>query len=175
MPRDDDDEVPRSKRHGPHPADDDDDDSDDEISSSRRRYKKGTPILVIGGIAGGVSLLLVVACCGGFYLVGKNAKPPAAQPDQVVDAQSLLDDYANNEARAEENYGGKTIVVRGTVHSIQGSTIHVTGRGTFPVIVCFDLSSREIASLNKGSSILVAGQVTLGNSGGIWLGDCKLR
>lgn len=173
MPYDDDDETPRRKRRRPEPADDDD--SEDEIPSTSQSGKKNTPVLLIAGIIGAVILVLFVACCGGFFLIGKNAKPRATQPEQVIDAQSLLDAYANNQVRAKENYGSRTIVVKGVVHSIQGTTIHLTGGGTFPVIVCFDLSSREIATLNTGSNVVVEGRVTLGNAGGIYLGSCKLR
>lgn len=96
-----------------------------------------------------------------------------------------MDRNANDRAHAEAIYGNRTIVVKGTVQTILFELVTIGSREDFdrsdtggirsPNILCFDLSTEEAATLHKGKEILIAGQVELGNSGGIWLYKCKLR
>jgi hypothetical protein len=94
----------------------------------------------------------------------------------------LLDEYKDNEVRADAKYKGNTIEVTGLVGDVKkdilGSIYVTVGRGAlfeFPVVQCFAASGQEAAAagLSKGNKVTVRGRVS-GLMMNVLVKDCSI-
>ena len=94
-----------------------------------------------------------------------------------IDATALIKAYSDNQVAADQVYKGKTVIVTGTINSIQSDgTIYIDG-GFLDTVFCDFPSSQlaGLASLKKGQLISVQGVCTgAGPIGGVFLDNCKL-
>lgn len=90
------------------------------------------------------------------------------RPAMRVSAKEVLEEYKNNEVRADGQYKDKLVQVRGLVgetkKDISGAIYVTIGTGGLlevPVLQCFakDGEEKAFAALNKGDTITVAGRV----------------
>ncbi|MET0888810.1 MAG: hypothetical protein ABWY09_01615 [Stenotrophomonas maltophilia] len=90
--------------------------------------------------------------------VERNAAvTPSAVPAIEVTAQQLHQDYEANEIAADAKYKGKTLLISGTVESIESDfmdkpTVHLTV-GDFAWVQLSGISKDVAASLSKGARI----------------------
>jgi hypothetical protein len=130
----------------------------------------------------------ISACCGG----GKKSPPAEAspavstktessptmpvvtnrdfkdRPAVTVKAKEILDEYKNNEVRADGKFKGQIVQIHGKVEDVKkdiADDIYVTiGTGAqfeIPVVQCFvkDGEEKAASALNKGDNVTVMGQV----------------
>ncbi len=75
-----------------------------------------------------------------------------------IKAADLVSAYSSNTFRADSNYGGKTLVVKGTITDFQENAIRL-GVGNNSVDVYIKGSEREkAASLEKGTTVTIIGE-----------------
>ena len=75
-----------------------------------------------------------------------------------IKASDLVSAYISNTFRADSNYGGKTLVVKGTITDFQENAIRL-GVGNNSVDVYIKGSEREKAvSLEKGTTVTIIGE-----------------
>lgn len=85
-------------------------------------------------------------------------------PADMIDADILLDEYRENEVRADAAYKGKLILIRGKVSEVrrspEGAYVTLTGNATTSV-QCFAGPNQEseLATLSRGDTVIVAGRV----------------
>ena len=160
---------------------------------------------IVAGVFFGLFLFFVVLpmalCCGCATLVGiagtqaNSANRPtvdlsptstpqaAAEPAQTVDLSTLLNDYKDNEVRADGKYKDKRIALRGRVNDVKKGLldeIYVTvGTGKqfeIPVAQCY-VSKADVASasaLNQGDEVEIEGDVD-GLLMNVQVRNCKIR
>ncbi len=148
-----------------------------EILTKFKALKTPAKVAVIVGPLMALSMLSCGCCCVPLWMHGNSDGVQQRIKDReaaipTVNAPDLLRAYADNEARAERDYGKGRIKVQGRVTGFLGDTVTLEG---LPAITCNGLTRNEVASLQNGQEATIEGRVTLGNAGGIWLGDCKLR
>ncbi|MDC0745334.1 OB-fold protein [Polyangium mundeleinium] len=90
------------------------------------------------------------------------------RPSVMVSAKDILDEYKNNEVRADGKFKDKIVQIRGKVGDVKKDitdSIYVTvGTGAMleiPEVQCFvkDSEAKAAAALNKGEEVTVAGHV----------------
>ena len=121
--------------------------------------------VLLGGV---MSVALALACNSNPGSGGSGGPGVSAAPDVVTDAGTLLKDYKDNEAAADQKYKGKVIQISGVVGEIRKSPsdqIYVTvGTGAafeLPMAQCFfDASaSAKAATLKQGDLVTIKGRV----------------
>lgn len=144
----------------------------------KRMWTQGIRIAVTAGYA--VLLLVMVAGgrSGGDARTAEDAaardetrSSPAAQPQPqaiVVPIKTLLNEYKDNEVRADAQFEGKLVQITGTVGEVKKDIlgdIYVTlGTGApfeIPVAQCFfdDKHTKQAAMLSKGTTVTIRGRV----------------
>ena len=114
--------------------------------------KKGKIILL-------VALVAIVCSIGyGFYLYNKPAKKISEEnPELVISAKELINDFSNNAEKLTVEYVGKVIEVKGEISMIESgneSKIVILENG----IKC-EFNNLDL-NLNKGQEITVKGLFT---------------
>ena len=130
------------------------------------KTRRGSKLWLLALVPAG----LIFLCCGGCGLLSFLGRNTPREPAKVVEAQDLLRDFASNNVRAKTTYGG-TIQVRGRVTGFLGDAVLLENH---PAITCFGLSRHEVNRLNRGSTAIIEGYVSIGNTGGVWLNSCTL-
>ncbi|MDI1448147.1 hypothetical protein [Polyangium sp. 6x1] len=97
-----------------------------------------------------------------------KAREFSDRPAVLVDAKDILDEYKNNEVRADGKYKDKIVLIRGKVGDVKKDitdSIYVTvGSGAefeIPEVQCFvkDSETKAAAALNKGDDVTIVGHV----------------
>jgi hypothetical protein len=111
----------------------------------------------------------------------KEAKPePEAMP---VQAAAMVKEFEDNELSADAKYKDKTLKVTGVVNKIDTElfdedkyVLRLGGGGDFVFLTvnCHDMSTDELATLNKGDTATVIGEFDDGGDLGVEVNDCKL-
>lgn len=90
------------------------------------------------------------------------------RPEKTADVKDILEAYKNNEVRADGEYKGKRVQIKGKVGDVKKDItddIYVTvGTGAdfeIPVVQCFvkDGEEKAASALNKGDDVTVMGHV----------------
>lgn len=109
-----------------------------------------------------------------------TATKAEAKPEAIkVTASTLAKAYADNEVAADQKYKGKTVEVSGTVKDIGvmlgNAFVILEGNQILSDIQCFFDRSQdgELASLKKGTSIVLRGEVD-GKSLNVGVKDCEI-
>jgi hypothetical protein len=109
----------------------------------------------------------------------KEAKPEA----MPVKAAAILKEFEDNELSADAKYKGKTLKVTGVVDKIDTDLfddekyiLRLADGGDFAFLTvnCYDMSTDELATLNKGDNATVIGEFDDGGDLGVEVNDCKL-
>ena len=105
------------------------------------------------------------------------------QPEITITAKALLNEYKNNELRAEQNYKGKRAQITGFVDAIDNTfdviSVNINGGGDFEwtdIHAYFsDKDKADVAALNKGQKITVVCTIDDGGDlGGIACRNSKI-
>ncbi|MXG88500.1 OB-fold protein [Nocardioides flavescens] len=107
---------------------------------------------------------------------------PADKP-VAVKASAMLQEFADNELAADAKYKGKTVKVSGVVDKIDTAlfdedkyVLRLGGGGEYEIFTvnCNDMSTDELATLNKGDAVTVLGDFDDGGDLGVEIKDCSL-
>lgn len=158
-------------------------DEDSDLPRAPRPKPKGgganKVILIVLGSAAAVTLLGCAGLCVASQVWWANVpeerkqqiREEEAKRNAPVSAPALLKAYAENPVRAEQEYGNRTVRVKGKVTSITTTAIHLE---TFPAVICWTDRKDDIAKVSNGQTVVMEGRITLGNAGGIYLHDARL-
>ena len=106
-----------------------------------------------------------------------------AQPEITITAKALLNEYKNNELRAEQTYKGKWAQITGFVDAIDNTfdilTVNINGGGDFEwndIHAYFSNKDKaEVANLDKGQKITVVCTIDDGGDmGGVACRNTKI-
>lgn len=109
-------------------------------------------------------------------------KVQSQEPDYVLRANDLINEYDVNEVSADDKYKGKIVVVTGTIQSIgkdimDQAYIVIGGEGFLDGIQCMFTKGehRTIARLSKGQMVTVKGEVRGKSIGNVLMEKCHIN
>jgi hypothetical protein len=158
--------------------------------TGKQTEKPSTAKKIGQGCAGIVGLLLLLcvllAMCSddeSSSASSSNSAEVNKQPEITISAKALLNEYKNNELRAEQNYKGKRAQITGFVDAIDNTfdilTVNINGGGDWEwndIHAYFsDNDKADVAALNKGQKITVICTIADGGDlGGIGCQSSKI-
>lgn len=114
----------------------------------------------------------------------KKEEAPKAQQEEAVEvsADTLLEDYKNNELAADKKYKGKTLRVSGTVSQVTDvlgqKALSVDNGGEYELNSVYCILKKDqldkAASLNKGDQVTVVGKNDGYNQINVTLKNCTI-
>lgn len=128
-----------------------------------------------------VGVLIAVYFIAGGGAGEKDAAPDAARPEMRVTAQELFAAYQDNEARAQQTYGGSRLVVTGTVAGVDLDLtddpvvkLQTSNQFMSASASLADESKDRAGSLSKGQQVTLTCESVGEVVGTPMLRDCRL-
>ena len=160
-------------------------------SLTGKQNEKSSTVKKIGTGCGAVFGFLILICvllamCSddeSGSAASSNSSDVNKAPEITITAKALLNEYKNNELRAEQNYKGKRAQITGVVDAIDNTfdilTVNINGGGDWEwndIHAYFsDKDKAEVANLNKGQRITVVCTIDDGGDlGGVACRNTKI-
>lgn len=81
-----------------------------------------------------------------------------------IPADTVIEEYKNNEAAADQKYANRSITITGTVYEVRkafnddyGAYEVWVGNGVFDSVDCYFLSAQQVSSISKGDRVTITG------------------
>ena len=81
-----------------------------------------------------------------------------------IPADTIIEEYNNNEAAADQKYANRSITITGTVYEVRKAfndkygTYEVwVGNGVYDSVNCYFLSAQQVSSISKGDRVTITG------------------
>lgn len=162
-----------------------------EMSRRKRMKEEGKDPKIVGQNSSTgvkvITFIIVFSLASAFFYfifsyISEDDVPQLYEPNIVISAVNLLDEYDQNEVRADSNYRGRVLEVSGVVHSIGTAfsqtyvTIGTGEKYEFITVQCYFNSGQldTVASLNKGDEVTIIGKCD-GKSLNVSLSNCILK